>query len=60
MKKCPYCGFENEEQTEVCKRCKAGLPHDEGSHQAADARGGQAGQEHGDGKAFGQDGIKDC
>ena len=37
-----------------------GLPHDEGSHQAADARGGQAGQEHGDGKAFGQDGIKDC
>ena len=29
MKKCPYCGFENEEQTEVCIRCKAGIPKDE-------------------------------
>lgn len=29
MKKCPFCGYENEEQTEVCFRCKAAIPHEE-------------------------------
>ena len=29
MKKCPYCGFENDEQAEVCKRCKAEIPKEE-------------------------------
>ena len=28
MKKCPYCGHENDEQTKVCERCKAGIPRD--------------------------------
>lgn len=29
MKKCPYCGKENEEQATVCIRCYAGFPHEE-------------------------------
>ena len=29
MKKCPYCGHENEDQAENCERCRAGLPHEE-------------------------------
>ena len=29
MKKCPYCGKENEEQATVCVRCSAGFPHEE-------------------------------
>ena len=28
MKKCPYCGYENDEQTKVCERCKAEIPHE--------------------------------
>lgn len=28
MKKCPYCGYENDEQAEVCERCKAAITHD--------------------------------
>lgn len=26
--KCPYCGHENDENTIVCKRCKAEIPHE--------------------------------
>ena len=26
MKKCPYCGHENDEQAKTCERCSAGLP----------------------------------
>ena len=29
MKKCPYCGANNDEQAKVCNRCKAALPHEE-------------------------------
>ena len=29
MKKCPYCGYENDEQAESCSHCKAGIPHEE-------------------------------
>lgn len=25
MKKCPYCGHENDEQNELCERCLAQL-----------------------------------
>ena len=28
MKKCPYCGHENDEQTKVCERCRAEIPHE--------------------------------
>lgn len=26
MKKCPYCGHENENGTKVCVKCKAEIP----------------------------------
>ena len=26
MKKCPYCGQQNEDDATGCKRCKAGFP----------------------------------
>lgn len=29
MKKCPYCGAENDDQAKSCVRCKAELPHEE-------------------------------
>ena len=29
MKKCPYCGKENDENREVCERCRAAFPHEE-------------------------------
>ena len=28
MKKCPYCSSENDDQTNICQRCKAALPHE--------------------------------
>lgn len=27
MKKCPYCGYENDDQETVCKKCCAGFPY---------------------------------
>ena len=29
MKKCPYCGFDIEDDVYHCPKCKAGIPHDE-------------------------------
>ena len=26
MKKCPYCGHEQDDQNKICERCHAGLP----------------------------------
>ena len=26
MKKCPYCGYDNDEQNTNCEHCRAGLP----------------------------------
>ena len=34
MKKCPYCGHENEEQMNVCQRCRAELPHEKILHES--------------------------
>lgn len=28
VKKCPYCGFENEQNATVCEKCKAELPQE--------------------------------
>ena len=28
MRKCPYCGYENDERNENCSRCKAGIPRE--------------------------------
>ena len=28
MKKCPYCGYYNDEQAETCDRCKAMIPNE--------------------------------
>jgi uncharacterized membrane protein YvbJ len=29
MKKCPFCGHDNEEQAKSCNHCKAEIPHEE-------------------------------
>lgn len=29
MKKCPFCGHNNNEQAKACDRCKAEIPHEE-------------------------------
>ena len=29
MKKCPYCGFEVEDDVYHCPKCKAAIPHEE-------------------------------
>ena len=29
MKKCPYCGYGNDDQAETCQKCHAELPHEE-------------------------------
>ena len=26
MRKCPYCGYDNEDDANVCQHCYAGLP----------------------------------
>lgn len=29
MKKCPYCGHENDDTAWKCGKCQAGFPHEE-------------------------------
>ena len=29
VKKCPYCGHMNEDESRVCDKCFAGFPHEE-------------------------------
>ena len=28
MKKCPFCGYGNDDQVETCQKCHAELPHE--------------------------------
>jgi len=34
MKKCPYCGHEQNDQNKICERCYAGLPDEKPEEKA--------------------------
>lgn len=34
MKKCPYCGHDNDDRNEVCEHCKADISHEETSKES--------------------------
>ena len=37
MKKCPYCGHENDDTAWKCSKCKAGFPNEEQTKDNSDS-----------------------
>lgn len=39
MKKCPFCGHENDEQAKACEHCKAMIPHEDNNTEEETIKG---------------------